>query len=107
MAGARRLDAAASGAIVSRTTELASTYKSTDDTTRLRMYVVDYALVDRDLYHGCLPSTSPSIDAIIFYLFVLTTLIDAPSSLQGIDWRKTTLPGFRHAHRQTFHLTDF
>jgi hypothetical protein len=51
--------------------------------------VVDYPLVDRDVYHGCLPSTRLSLDA-IFYIFALTTLIDAPRSLQGIDWGKTT-----------------
>ena len=54
MAGTRGLEAAGSGATVSWTTELASTYKSTDGNTRLGKYVVDYALVDRDVHHGCL-----------------------------------------------------
>lgn len=82
--GTRELDAAASGATVSRATELASTCKRTDGYTRIWTYVVDYALVDRDVRHGCHPWTNPSLDA-IFYVFVLTTLIDTPSSLQGID----------------------
>jgi hypothetical protein len=93
MARTRGLEAATSGATISWTTELASTYQSTDGNTRLWKYVVDYAPVDRDVYHGCLSSTSPFLDA-IFYLFVLTTLIEAPSSLQGIDSGKTTLPSF-------------
>ena len=46
--------------------------------------MVDYPLVDRDVYHECLPSTRLSLHA-IFYIFALTTLIDAPPSLQGID----------------------
>ena len=54
MAGTRGLEAAGSGATVSWTIELASTYKSTDGNTRLGKYVVDYALVDRDVHHGCL-----------------------------------------------------
>ena|SRR5580704_13829485 len=81
----RGLEAAASGVTVSWTRELASTYKSTVRDTYLWKYVVDHAFVDRDVYHGCLPSTGPSLDA-VFYLSVLTTLIDSPSSLQGIDW---------------------
>jgi hypothetical protein len=59
MAGTMRLEAAASGAAVGWTTELASTYKTKDSNARLWKYVVDYALVDRDVYHGCLLSLTP------------------------------------------------
>jgi hypothetical protein len=68
MAGTRGLEAPAFGATVSWTTELTSTYKSPDGNTRLWKYVVDHALVDRDVYHGCLPSIGLSLDA-VFYLF--------------------------------------
>jgi hypothetical protein len=52
MAGTRGLEAVAYGATVSRTTELASAYKSTGGNAFPYQDVVDQALVDRDAYHA-------------------------------------------------------
>jgi hypothetical protein len=52
-------------------------------------YVADYALSDRDVYHRCLLPSGPSMR--FSTSFAVKTLVEAPGSLQGIDWSQATL----------------